>query len=129
MSKYTKKHAVSGIGAPLPKIECIPNQHKGYEITINIPEYTSVCPKTGLPDFGTIIIKYMPNKFCVELKSLKYYIIGYRDLGIFYENIANRILDDVVKACRPKWAAVTGVFNARGGMTATIEARYPRRPG
>lgn len=128
MSKYTKKHAVSGIDATLPKIECIPNLHKDYEITINIPEYTSVCPKTGLPDFGTIIIKYMPDKFCVELKSLKYYIIGYRDLGIFYENIANRILDDVVKACKPKWAAVTGVFNARGGMTATIEARYPRRP-
>jgi 7-cyano-7-deazaguanine reductase len=129
MSKYTKKHAASGIDAALPKIECIPNMHKGYDITINIPEYTSVCPKTGLPDFGTIIIKYMPDKFCVELKSLKYYIIGYRDLGIFYENIANRILDDVVKACRPKWAIVTGIFNARGGMTATIEARYPRISG
>ncbi len=129
MNRYTKKHSVSGIETSLPKIECIPNMHKGYEITINIPEYTSVCPKTGLPDFGTIIIKYMPDKFCIELKSLKYYIIGYRVLGIFYENIVNRILNDVVKACKPKWAAVTGNFNARGGMTATIEARYPLPTG
>jgi 7-cyano-7-deazaguanine reductase len=127
MSKYTKKHAESGIAAKLPAIETIPNSHKGYDITINIPEYTSVCPKTGLPDFGTITIKYMPDKKCMELKSLKYYIIGYRNLGIFYENIVNKILDDVVKACEPKWAVVTGNFNARGGMTAEIEARYPRR--
>jgi 7-cyano-7-deazaguanine reductase len=127
MSKYTKKHAQSGIGESLPKIECIPSLHKGYDVTINIPEYTSVCPKTGLPDFGTIIIKYMPDRSCVELKSLKYYINGYRNLGIFYENIANKILDDVVNACKPKWAVVTGHFNARGGMTATVEARYPRK--
>ncbi len=126
MSKYTAKHARSGIASKLPAIETIPNSHKGYEITINIPEYTSVCPKTGLPDFGSVVIKYMPDKKCIELKSLKYYIIGYRNLGIFYENIVNRILDDVVKACGPKWAVVTGHFNARGGMTAIIEARYPR---
>ena len=127
MSKYTKKHAESGTGNSLPKIECIPSLHKGYDVTINIPEYTSVCPKTGLPDFGTIIIKYMPDRYCIELKSLKYYINGYRNLGIFYENIVNKILDDAVKACEPKWAVVTGHFNARGGMTATVEARYPRK--
>ena len=127
VGKYTNKHAKSGIDAKLPKIECIPNTHRDYEITVNIPEYTSVCPKTGLPDFGTIIIKYMPDKLCVELKSLKYYIIGFRNLGIFYENIVNRILKDLVSACRPKWAAVTGQFNARGGMTAVIEARYPAK--
>jgi len=126
MSKYTKKHALSGIRTNLPRIECIPNSHKDYEITIDIPEYTSVCPKTGLPDFGTIVIKYVPNKLCLELKSLKYYIIGYRNLGIFYENIVNRILDDVVAACRPKKASVIGYFNARGGMTVEIEARFPR---
>ncbi len=127
MNKYTSEHAASGIRNTLPKIGCIPNMHKDYEITIAIPEYTSVCPKTGLPDFGEIIIKYIPDKLCIELKSLKYYIIGYRDLGIFYENIVNRILDDVVSACRPKHAYVTGHFNARGGMTATIEAEYPRK--
>jgi 7-cyano-7-deazaguanine reductase len=127
MSKYTAKHAISGVKTILPAIECIPNMHKDYEITIDIPEYTSVCPKTGLPDFGRITIKYMPNKLCLELKSLKYYIIGYRNMGIFYENIVNRILEDVVKACKPKSAAVTGNFNSRGGMTAVIEARYPRK--
>ena len=127
VGKYTKKHAKSGNDAELPKIECIPNTHKDYEITISIPEYTSVCPKTGLPDFGTITIRYMPDKSCVELKSLKYYIIGFRNLGIFYENIVNRMLKDLVSACRPKWAVVTGQFNARGGMTAVIEARYPAK--
>ena len=127
MGKYTKKHALSGIEAKLPKIECIPNTHKDYEITISIPEYTSVCPKTGLPDFGTITVKYVPDKYCIELKSLKYYIIGYRNLGIFYENIVNRILGDVVSACKPKQAVITGQFNARGGMTATIEARHPAK--
>ena len=127
MSKYTKAHAQSGIKTKLPKIECIPNVHRDYEITISIPEYTSVCPKTGLPDFGTITIKYMPDKLCVELKSLKNYIIGFRNLGIFYENVVNRILKDVVSACRPKWAVVTGQFNARGGMTSTVEARYPAK--
>jgi 7-cyano-7-deazaguanine reductase len=126
MSRYTKTHTRSGIDAKLPKIECIPNSYGNYEITIDIPEYTSVCPKTGLPDFGTITIRYIPDKLCVELKSLKYYIIGYRNLGIFYENIVNRILDDVVAACRPKRATVTGNFNARGGMTATIQAEYPK---
>ena len=127
VGKYTKKHAKSGIEDKLPKIECIPNTHRDYEITINIPEYTSVCPKTGLPDFGTIIIRYMPDKHCIELKSLKYYVIGFRNLGVFYENIVNRILKDLVSACRPKWAIVTGQFNARGGMTAVIEARYPAK--
>lgn len=124
MGKYTKKHAKAGISIKLPNIECIPNMHKDYEITISIPEYTSICPKTGLPDFGTITIRYMPDKFCIELKSLKYYIIGYRNLGIFYENIVNRILDDVVSACKPKWAVVTGEFSARGGIKAAIEAKY-----
>jgi 7-cyano-7-deazaguanine reductase len=126
MSKYTKKHARSGIDIKLPKIECIPNMHKDFEITIEIAEYTSVCPKTGLPDFGKITIKYIPNKLYIELKSLKYYIIGFRNMGIFYENIVNKILNDVVAACEPKSAIVTGNFDSRGGMTAIIEARYPR---
>jgi 7-cyano-7-deazaguanine reductase len=123
---YTEAHAQSGIHAPLPELETWPNQYSGYDITIEIPEYTAICPKTELPDFGTITIRYMPNKVCVELKSLKVYIHAYRNLGIFYENAVNRILKDLVKACKPKWAMVTGNFTARGGLSSTIEARYPK---
>ena len=122
---YNKRHARSGITSPLPGIEAFPNQYKGYEITIEIPEYTAICPKTGLPDFGTITVHYMPDKECLELKSLKVYIYAYRTLGIFYENAVNRILHDVVKACQPVWANVTGTFTARGGLSSRIEAKYP----
>jgi 7-cyano-7-deazaguanine reductase len=125
--KYTSEHARAGVQATLPEIETWPNQYGDYEITISIPEYTSICPRTGLPDFGTITIHYLPNKRCLELKSLKYYILAYRNLGIFYENAVNRILDDVAKACRPKWAVVQGEFSTRGGMRTTVEARYPRK--
>jgi 7-cyano-7-deazaguanine reductase len=127
MPEYTKEHAKSGIDTPLPKIDCFENQFENYEITISIPEYTSVCPRTGLPDFGTITIRYIPNKWCVELKSLKMYILAYRSLGIFYENAVNRILRDFVKAVKPIQAVVTGEFNVRGGMKSTIEANYPAR--
>jgi len=127
MSQYTEKHARSGIDVSLPKIECFENQFKNYEIAISIPEFTSVCPRTGLPDFGTITIRYVPNKRCVELKSLKMYILAYRNLGIFYENAVNRILRDFVKAARPIKAVVTGEFNIRGGMKSTIEASYPAK--
>lgn len=122
---YNEAHAKSGINEPLPEIETFPNQYKGYEITIDIPEYTAICPKTKLPDFGTITIHYMPDKECLELKSLKLYIHAYRNLGIFYENAVNRILQDVVKACKPVWAKVTGSFSARGGLSSRIEAKYP----
>ena len=125
MAEYTKDHARAGINAPLPKIECFRNQFKNYEITISIPEFTSVCPRTGLPDFGTITIRYLPNQWCVELKSLKMYILAYRNLGIFYENAVNRILRDFVKASQPTNALVTGEFNVRGGMKSVIEASYP----
>lgn len=128
MRQYKKEHARAGIDTPLPKIECFENQFKNYEITISIPEFTSVCPRTGLPDFGTITIRYIPNKWCVELKSLKMYILGYRNLGIFYENAVNRILKDFVRACKPVQAIVTGEFNVRGGMKSTIEASYPTQP-
>ena len=126
VSGYTSEHARGGVRAELPEIETWPNQYRGYEITITIPEYTSICPRTGLPDFGTIIIHYLPDKLCLELKSLKYYILAYRNLGIFYENAVNRILNDVGRACRPKWAIVRGEFTTRGGMHTTVEARYPR---
>ncbi len=122
---YNERHAKSGITTPLPEIETFPNQYKGYEITIEIPEYTAICPKTGLPDFGTVTIHYMPDKACLELKSLKMYIHAYRNVGIFYENSVNRILQDIVKACRPVWAKVTGGFTARGGLSSRIEAKYP----
>ncbi|NKB80435.1 MAG: NADPH-dependent 7-cyano-7-deazaguanine reductase QueF [Nitrospirales bacterium] len=122
--RYTKAHAKSGLTATLPKIETWPNQYTGYDITIDVPEYTAICPKTGLPDFGTIRIQYMPDQACLELKSLKLYIHAYRNLGIFYENAVNRILQDVVKACRPQWATVTGEFTARGGLHSTIQAKF-----
>ncbi len=124
---YTSQQARSGRSERLPAIETWPNQYRGYEIRIEMPEFTSICPKTGLPDVGTITLQYLPDKECVELKSLKYYILAYRNLGIFYENAVNRILDDVVGAVKPHWAVVTGSFNTRGGMRSTITARYPRR--
>ncbi len=122
---YNENHAKSGITAPLPDIETFPSQYKGYEITITIPEYTAICPKTGLPDFGTITLHYMPGKECLELKSLKMYLHAYRNLGIFYENAVNRILHDIVTASKPVWAKVTGEFTARGGLSSKIEATYP----
>jgi len=124
VSEYTEEHAKAGLEAELPEIECWPNQFPGYEITIVVPEYTSLCPKTGLPDFGTITIRYQPDQLCLELKSLKYYLLSYRNLGIFYENAVNRILKDIVAACRPVWAEVRGEFNIRGGMKSIVEARY-----
>ena len=124
MVEYTEQHAKSGINAELPEIECWPNQFPGYEISISMPEFTSICPKTGLPDFGTIHIRYRPDKLCLELKSLKGYFQAYRSLGIFYENAVNRILRDIVKACNPVSLRVTGEFNTRGGMRAVIEADY-----
>jgi len=125
-SRFTKNEAKAGLRKKLPLIETFSNQFPAYEINIEIPEFTSVCPKTGLPDFGTITIRYVPDKLCLELKSLKMYILAYRNLGIFYENAVNRILEDVVKACRPVRAAVTGEFNPRGGMKSKVEAQYPR---
>lgn len=122
---YNERHAKSGLTASLPAIETFPNQYKGYEITIEIPEYTAICPKTSLPDFGTITVHYMPDRECLELKSLKMYIHAYRNVGIFYENAVNKILQDIAAACRPVWAKVTGTFAARGGLRSVIEVRYP----
>ena len=121
-----EKEAKAGLRKKLPPIETFPNQYPDYEIKIEIPEFTSVCPKTALPDFGVLEIRYTPNRFCLELKSLKMYLLAYRNLGIFYENAVNRILEDIVDACRPVRATVIGEFNPRGGMMSTIEARYPR---
>ena len=124
--RMTEKEAQAGLKEKLPLIETFPNQFPDYEIRIEIPEFTSVCPKTELPDFGIITIRYVPKKNCLELKSLKNYILGYRNLGIFYENAVNRILEDIVKACHPVRASVSGEFNPRGGMKSVVEARFPR---
>lgn len=125
-SGYGKKETRAGLKTKLPSIETFPNQFPDYEIKIEIPEFTSICPKTGLPDFGTIIIQYVPKDHCLELKSLKMYILAYRNLGIFYENAVNRILEDMVKACQPVRASVKGEFSPRGGIKSVIEAHYPR---
>lgn len=123
---YTTNQAQSVKHIRLPDIESWENQYKrDYTIKIVHPEFTSVCPKTGLPDFGTITIDYVPGKLCLELKSLKYYFLQYRNCGIFMENIANRVLDDVVKAIKPKSCTVTGDFTPRGGLRSVIEAKYP----
>src|SRR5580693_7209049 len=96
---YTDDHASAGLDAKFPSIDTWANQFRAYEILVDDPEFTSVCPKTGLPDFGRITIRYMPRETCLELKSLKEYLFTYRNLGIFQENIVNQVLDDVVKAC------------------------------
>jgi len=122
---YTSDHAATPHSIKLPAIETWPNQYKrDYTIMIEHPEFTSVCPKTGLPDFGTVTIEYVPNKTCLELKSLKYYFLQYRNTGIFMENIANRVLDDVIRACKPKSCTVTGDFTPRGGLSSVIVATY-----
>src|SRR5688500_7423156 len=94
---YTDDHARAGKDAALPEIECWENQYPGYEIELSFPEFTSVCPKTGLPDFGKLTIRYCPDRLCLETKSLKMYLTAYRNLGIFTENIVNRVLEDLVR--------------------------------
>lgn len=124
---YTEDHAKAGLDHHFPEIDTWPNQFADYEIAVDVPEFTSVCPKTGLPDFGVLEIRYVPDKLCLELKSLKEYLQEYRNLGIFQENIVNRVLDDIVRAAKPKSALVKGVFRPRGGIGTTVEARWPRR--
>jgi len=124
--RYTPEHAAAGLDTKFPAIETWPNQFPGYEIVVDDPEFTSVCPKTGLPDFGVLNIRYMPDKDCLELKSLKEYLQCYRNLGIFQENVVNQVLEDVVKWAKPVWAEVRGEFSPRGGISTTIVARWPR---
>jgi 7-cyano-7-deazaguanine reductase len=126
---YTDEHAAAGIDARLPEIETWPNQFPGYEIEIVIPEFTSVCPKTGLPDFGRLTLRYTPDKLCLELKSLKMYVLAYRNLGIFYENVVNRFLRDIVKILKPVNATVIGEFTPRGGLESKVTATWSKRIG
>jgi len=125
--QYKDEHAEAGVKAPLPEIETWPNQYGEYEIEIVMPEFTSVCPKTGLPDSGTLTLIYTPGQRCLELKSLKMYTLEYRNLGIFQENVVNRVLADVVKATDPVEATVLGDFAARGGIATRVTATYRRK--
>jgi len=106
-----------------------PCPERDYEITIRAGEFTSVCPRTGQPDFGTITIRYCPEATCLELKSLKFYLQSYRNEGIFYEAAVNRITDDLVQACRPRWMTVVGEFTARGGITTSVRVEYRQPSG
>lgn len=115
----------------MAELETFPNSHPGrhYTITHTCPEFTAVCPQTGQPDFGTLRISYVPGGLCVELKSLKLYLQGYRSRGIYYERVVNVILDDLVRALGPRSLTVEGDFNARGGISSLVRASYeaPRR--
>ncbi|MGA2602408.1 MAG: preQ(1) synthase [Bryobacteraceae bacterium] len=125
--EYSDEHASAGVQAELPEIETWPNQYPNYEIEISTPEFTSVCPKTGLPDHGTLTLRYVPDERCLELKSLKMYWLAYRNLGIFQENVVNRFLRDVVKSCNPISATVVGEFTPRGGVYSKISASWSRK--
>jgi 7-cyano-7-deazaguanine reductase len=127
--EYTEEHARAGVKAKLPEIECWENQYPGYEIEIRTPEFTSVCPKTGLPDHGVLTLTYAPAGLCLELKSLKMHLLAYRDLGIFQENAVNRFLREVVKACQPVRAAVVGEFTPRGGIYTRVTASWSKKDG
>jgi len=107
-------------------LEVFKNEYpnRDYNIIHTAPEFTSVCPKTGQPDFGKITIEYVPDELCIELKSLKLYLNSYRNDGIFYESVTNKILDDLVEACKPRYMLITSEFNVRGGISSTIEAEY-----
>ncbi len=126
--QYTDEHASAGVLAELPEIETWANQYQsGYEIEIVMPEFTSVCPKTGLPDHGTLTLRYVPDRLCLELKSLKMYTLAYRNLGIFQENVVNRMVADVVKAARPISVFLSGEFTPRGGIYTKITASWSRK--
>ncbi|MFA5101087.1 MAG: preQ(1) synthase [Candidatus Omnitrophota bacterium] len=109
-----------------PRIDVWENQYKDkdYAITMDVPEFTCICPKTGLPDFADIKIEYSPDKYCIELKSFKMYMIFYRDVGIFHEHVVNKILEDFVRAAKPRRVKITGIFNNRGGIQTTVAAEY-----
>ena len=109
-------------------LDVVENQYQDreYTIDVDIPEFNCVCPKTGLPDFGTLHIKYIPDKHIVELKSLKLYIVKFRNVGIFHEHVTNQILDDFKKACAPKKIAIVGDFNPRGGIKTIVSSNWKK---
>lgn len=107
-------------------LETLENEfpNRDYTIIHTAPEFTSLCPKTGQPDFATIEIDYIPDKLCIELKSLKLYLNSYRNDGVFFESVTNRILEDLVEVCSPRYMLVTAEFNVRGGISSVVEAEY-----
>ena len=107
-------------------LEVFENQYpdRDYTVTHTAPEFTSLCPKTGQPDFAVITVEYIPDILCIELKSLKIYLNSYRDEGIYFESVTNRILDDLVEICRPRYMLITADFNVRGGISSVIRAEY-----
>ncbi len=109
-------------------IEVFENAYPGreYVVTHKAPEFTSLCPKTGQPDFATMIVEYIPDKLCIELKSLKLYFHSFRNDGIYFESVTNKILDDLVEACEPRYMRITAEFNTRGGISSTVEAEYEK---
>jgi 7-cyano-7-deazaguanine reductase len=113
-------------GLKTRKIEVWRNKYSDKDYTINIEagEFSCICPKTGLPDYAQINVEYIPDKFCVELKSFKLYLLSYRDIGVFHEHVINKILDDFVKASRPRQAKIIGRFNTRGGIVTTVTRQY-----
>jgi len=114
-----------------PTLETFPNPspRRDYQVVHTCPEFTSVCPKTGQPDFATIVIDYVPERLCVELKSLKFYLFAYRNQGIFFEAVINKILDDLVAALRPRRLTVEGRFNVRGGISSVVRASHEAKRG
>lgn len=110
----------------LPAIETFTNVYpdRDYEISMTVQEFTCVCPKTGLPDFAVLTLEYVPDASCLELKSFKEYLLAFRELGMFHENVVNRVLDDVIKTCKPRSATLTGVFNSRGGIQTTVKREF-----
>jgi len=115
-------------GLKTPLIEVFENVYPGKDclVHLEIPEFTAICPKTGLPDFGVIEVSYRPSKFCLELKSLKEYFTFYRNIGIFHENVVNKVFEDIVKACQPNALKVKATYNVRGGITTTVEREFHR---
>lgn len=115
----------------MPAIEVWENQYpdRDYTVDLTIPEFTCICPKTGLPDFAVINVHYRPNKWCLELKSLKLHLVEYRNVGIFHEHLVNRLMDDFVKACKPRSMRIEVVMNPRGGIATTVSAEYPQTKG
>ena len=112
----------------IPKMERWKNKYpdRDYTVSIKTDEFTCICPKTGLPDYAAICIDYIPDKYCVELKSLKLYLLAYRNIGIFHEHVINRILDDFISSCKPRSAKIIGEFGSRGGIRTTVSREYER---
>ncbi len=112
----------------LPTIEVWENKYpdKDYRIHLDILEFSCICPKTGLPDYAVFEVDYIPDKWCIELKSFKLYLTAYRNIGIFHEHVVNRIVEDIIKACDPRYLKVKGIFNVRGGIKTTVEREYKR---